>query len=379
MQEGYDIIIMSDEFSGNVIRNLIDRKKCKTILNVESLSDSVFLNTTFHYVVIWGRDAELLSNKLIQFGVESKKIINLTNYMYEWKNRLIAMYQINPDFMHLYIVMKKIKSNPIYELLITGLSYPHCGINSKLLKKQSVKLTLPSQDLYYDYLIAKQLLSNSHVFQYCIMGIGYFSFHFDLSLSSEAFRIHNVYHPLFQDGHHTLVSAPLSTHGLVQLDTPESLTSIFNENFEYACLEQLGDKLQALPWLHAEWNAPPLHMTFEEHGKIRAQSHSKLCYPNTLVENKMIFKKYLELMMQNNIKPIVVVFPVTSHYSRFVSPKLKEGFYHVIHEFQNLYSFQVIDLFDSPLFHDDDFYDSDHMNKKGADKMSVLLNGLINW
>ncbi|PFP53468.1 hypothetical protein COJ98_12935, partial [Bacillus cereus] len=34
-------------------------------------------------------------------------------------------------------------------------------------------------------------------------------------------------------------------------------------------------------------------------------------------------------------------------------------------------------LFDSPLFCDDDFYDSDHMNKKGANKMSALLNMFI--
>ena len=78
----------------------------------------------------------------------------------------------------------------------------------------------------------------------------------------------------------------------------------------------------------------------------------------------MIFKKYLELLLKNDIKPLIVVFPVTSHYFNCSSKKLKEDFYKVINDFQTQYSFQIIDLFDSPLFCDEDFYDSDHMNKK---------------
>lgn len=54
-------------------------------------------------------DAEKLTIELINRGVQSTKIINLTKYMYEWKNKLISIYQINPDLMSLYISMKKAK------------------------------------------------------------------------------------------------------------------------------------------------------------------------------------------------------------------------------------------------------------------------------
>ena len=80
-------------------------------------------------------DAEKLTIELINRGVQSTKIINLTKYMYEWKNKLISIYQINPDLMSLYISMKKAKSDPTYELFATGLSYPHCGISTELLSK----------------------------------------------------------------------------------------------------------------------------------------------------------------------------------------------------------------------------------------------------
>ena len=54
--------------------------------------------------------------------------------MYEWKDKLISIYQINPDLMSLYISMKK-QRDPTYELFATGLSYPHCGISTELLSK----------------------------------------------------------------------------------------------------------------------------------------------------------------------------------------------------------------------------------------------------
>ena len=83
-------------------------------------------------------------------------------------------------------------------------------------------------------------------------------------------------------------------------------------HFEYILLDELTDESLILPWINAEWNITPLHIPFEEHGKIRAASHAKLSYPHTLVENKTIFKTYLELLLKHDIKPLIVVFPVTS-------------------------------------------------------------------
>ena len=119
-----------------------------------------------------------------------------------------------------------------------------------------------------------------------------------MSLSSESYRIHKVYYPLFQDGHHTVVHSPLPTDGFSHLNTPKPLLSIFNVHFEYILLDELKDESLTLPWINAEWNTTSLHIPFEEHGKIRAASHAKLAYPHTLDENKMIFKKYLELLLK---------------------------------------------------------------------------------
>ncbi|MED3119449.1 hypothetical protein P4281_18555, partial [Bacillus thuringiensis] len=131
MKEQYKIIVLSDELSGERIRNTLDKNKCKTIVHVVDVSDVVRIENSFQYIVIWRVEAEKLTNDLINRGVQSSKIINLTKYMYEWKDKLISIYQINPELMSLYISMKKAKSDPTYELFATGVSYPHCGISTE--------------------------------------------------------------------------------------------------------------------------------------------------------------------------------------------------------------------------------------------------------
>ncbi len=96
-------------YQGERIRNTLDKNKCKTIVHVVDVSDVVRIESSFQYIVIWRGDAEKLTNDLINRGVQSSKIINLTKYMYEWKDKLISIYQINPDLMSLYISMKKNK------------------------------------------------------------------------------------------------------------------------------------------------------------------------------------------------------------------------------------------------------------------------------
>lgn len=108
---------------------------------------------------------------------------------------------------------------------------------------------------------------------------------------------------------------------------------IFNLYFEYILLDELKDELLMLFWINVEWNIIFFYIFFEEYGKIRVVLYVKLVYFYILVENKMIFKKYLELLLKNDIKLLIVVFFVILYYFNCSSKKLKEDFYKVINDF----------------------------------------------
>jgi hypothetical protein len=48
---------------------------------------------------------------------------------------------------------------------------------------ESINLSLPSQDIYYSILIAKEIIENNKNIKKCYLGTGYWTFHFDLSKS----------------------------------------------------------------------------------------------------------------------------------------------------------------------------------------------------
>ncbi len=83
VKEQCKIIVLSDELSREKIQNTLDKNKCKTIVHVVDVSAIVRIESSFQYIVIWRVDAEKLVNELINRGVQSTKIINLTKYMYE--------------------------------------------------------------------------------------------------------------------------------------------------------------------------------------------------------------------------------------------------------------------------------------------------------
>ncbi len=97
-------------------------------------------------------------------------------------------------------------------------------------------------------------------------------------------------------------------------------------------------------------------------------------------ENILIFEKYLKTLRDYNIKPIIVICPTSKYYYKyFENGYQKNKFYKIIEKFEKSYDFQVIDYFNSDLFEDNDFWDYGHLNGKGAEKFTGILNNEIEW
>lgn len=117
--------------------------------------------------------------------------------------------------------------------------------------------------------------------------------------------------------------------------------------------------------------------TNEEYDAAR---NSTMNYENTRYEYEIIFEKYLLFLKENNIKPIVVICPTSIYYRKhFDKSNKKAVFYNIINRFKKIYNFQVIDYFDGRLFNESDFWDYSHLNGKGAEKFTKILNNEIEW
>ncbi|AJE52138.1 hypothetical protein [Paenibacillus polymyxa] len=128
-------------------------------------------------------------------------------------NFVSRKYYSNYDY---YYLSKNMKKNTDSEILAVGPSYSMFGLSERGFGKSVLNLSLASQDLYYSHKIVKEALKYSRNIKYCIIGMSYYSFHFDLSRSKKEAekRINKVYYPIFKDSHHFEVIDNVALSGM---------------------------------------------------------------------------------------------------------------------------------------------------------------------
>lgn len=321
--------------------------------NIEVIDPEKISSYNYDYIIIAsGSEYEILE-QLIKMGISEEKIFLFNTYFNLVKEELIFDNMIENCNTHI----------SEFNCFATGISYAYCGINSEVCKDKLCKLCLPSQDLFYDYKLAQYFIKNNKVKnKYCILGLCYYSFEYDLSLSKQKYCV-NRYTKLIDDIH----------------------------NYKYVDIVAYNKKMKIKDCLNNEqikeyWIKYLQHLKIDsisnlssndKRGKELAKIDFNKKYPKTKQENKAILQEYLKLLQKNDINPIIVVFPASTYYTKYFSKKIEEEFRENIDELLKQYRFKYLDYFRSNLFDDYDFCDVSHLNEKGSIKMMNILNDII--
>lgn len=353
-------------------------KEAETIHGTPVLGIEDLNHVVYDFIVIVTEKHEDIE-KLLVTVVEPKKIINYMKQTMEYANIYNKLYENNYEFNFVHSNLEKAMNDKSNEVIITGMSYSLHGVNTELLWRKGVKLCWASQDIYYDYLLTKKAVDRNENIKYCIIGMAYFSFDIDLSqLKTQTYLIDRIYYPLLEDSHHYTPSETYASPvGISQI---ERFLMIQNEFSDMELLKSFASAASLLmsSELHDSiWNRPCENLPLEWLGQKRSRLHSKHSYPETRLENMQILRSMLTMLSEKGIKPIIVVFPTSGSYAPYLNPELKSRFYQLINELQEVYNFSVYDYFESELFNQFDFADTDHLNKKGAAKMTSILNTIL--
>ncbi|PIE93104.1 hypothetical protein CO726_22855 [Bacillus fungorum] len=374
--------------------NLSKRILNKEYLNFEKLgtniNDSVMgtVRNEITLLIIDKKYYDEFYNEIQNRGFD--KVIIYEDIITELYTAAINQYYRNYDYNFLNNTLKVCKEDKDINTLIVGLSYSLFGVEVDLLKEKSINLSLASQDIYYSLKIIEDVINENKSVKNCIIGTAYYSFHFDLSRGSEAYRITDVYYPLFKDTHYYQI--PYEQNNDDKQNSFENFVSdeiktIFDVNgLEKEMMDIYYSKV-GLSYFNSDKSRKSGSLIgntslgdLSEQQKIalgtdRAISHNKvLKYEETLKENVQIFAQTFKFLNENGVKPIIVVFPTTSYYKENLSPKYKEIFYDKMKYLKENFEFEIIDLFDSNIFNENDCLDLDHLDKEGAIKVTNILN-----
>lgn len=94
--------------------------------------------------------------------------------------------------------------------------------------------------------------------------------------------------------------------------------------------------------------------------------------------NMLRLERIVNLCSENSTNIILITMPLTSHYAENVSQvKLKKVIASCNYFKEKKDNVSYLNLFQNSQFDNTDFYDTDHLNTKGTEKCSKILNQLI--
>lgn len=266
-------------------------------------------------------------------------------------------------------------------VLVTGSSHSLYGINGYAWN-DLVNCSMFSQDIYYDFVCGKCAVESSvGRFDRCIIIMGYYMAFQDLSKAKQGGHkiISKVYYPLFNDARNWKEPCKYekwykyyNDYGATQEDGLEATICNQIMNNRNYFKDRLGKRGSYFDFGGREWGDISLEER-DSYGIERAEQHNKhLKHIDCLEDNKHILADYVHLLRINNIHPILVVTPFSKEYCKYVDKSMIDGFHEMLAYIKEDYEFKDMND-DSNQYDCRDFVDTDHLSKKGSEKVSKEL------
>jgi hypothetical protein len=240
--------------------------------------------------------------------------------------------------------------------------------------------------MYYGCLIGRHVINQNSNIRKVFIGTGYYSLYSDLSLSQggEIKRVSDVYYPLFGDMHNCR-ELPQSLNTTLynnEIFDIEKIVDVFcNQIFEKFKGDYFTDtrnrfdlRMQLRDTGNLKWFELDDALK-EECAHERANSHNKsISYIDSYKENIEILNSFISFCNERNVTVYIIAFPSTRYYRKYLLEDYKESYMAALNSINGEVHF--IDFNDIDMFDDKDFIDMDHLDKRGAIKISEFINNL---
>ncbi len=273
--------------------------------------------------------------------------------------------------------------------IIVGSSYGIESFNPSYLQggcEDNFNLSMSSQDLYYHRCHIKKAIEETSDatcrIKKCVIVLGWYDLYHDVSLSkNESLVVRKIYEPLWKDAHH-LEPADKEWDWMYGVPFDENVYT--KEMLQYFCedwtrkvvAEFQGYVKGASSTAESDKWKRMTQQEREEEACKRAYKHNRLTkYILTCEENKQILIEMLETLVEHNIRPIIVMPPLTEEYLHYLNPVYRTELLQFLEQIP--ISIDFFDMNDVSGFEESDFFDSDHLNHSGAKKTTLLLEELL--
>lgn len=393
LKEDLNSIEVNLYFYGKDKYNIIDRCINKNVIYIDDINEYIHLNNEIKSDKV---NILIVSEETVDNSLDFKLYFNDVLYYDKLMNDMFVIsekiYYENYDYNYLSKTLEKCKNENL-ETLVVGNSYPLTGIDSKLLSNISENLSISSQDLYYSYKLAEEVINNNENIKRCIIGAGYYLVNHDLSKCKSEYSTNMVkylYYPILKDKHNSEKVDTIEISNLRNTLNNNTIDYIFNlefldkhfidllyrENNGYFNKNLRREMISILQGVKLSSIAEDEKYRL---GESRASQHNDLSkYTETKKEYNCIFNEFINFLKEKGVEPVIVVFPTTKYYNKFINKTYEDEFYKIIYDIKENYEVKLVDFSKIGIFEEDDFIDFDHMSESGCIKITHELNKILN-
>jgi len=255
------------------------------------------------------------------------------------------------------------------QTLILGSSHAYFGINPVYFSKNTFNASHVSQSLDFDLAILNKYQNNLGNLDIIVLPISYFTLFGKLENGQEAWRVKNY------TIYYGINAKSLS-------DCSELLSNKLKRNI-YRLYGYYVKNKNDITCTELGWGTTyksELAKDLQETGKTAAKRHTRgdiLSEKNRKIfnENLNILKSFSEFCSQRNIKLIFLTTPTYHTYRENINADQRAKMVETINNFVSKHSnFHYFNWFEDIDFIEEDFYDADHLNEIGVEKLSRKLS-----
>lgn len=257
-------------------------------------------------------------------------------------------------------------SNSI-ETLFLGSSHAFYGINPAYMHSRSYNASFISQSLDYDYAILKKYNGHWNQLKYIVLPISYFSLSAKLDVGTEAWRVKNytIYYGIHTSNNFTDYTEILSNKLKINL---KRLYSYYIHHEESISCSDLG-------W-GTKFNSKNKKDLFTT-GKTSALRHN-MYNEKIFSENLNTLNSIISFADKNKIKVLLFTPPAYPTYvENLESKQLNQTLDAAKKIDENHSNCTYVNLLTDTSFIEQDFYDADHLNEIGAEKLTNILENIM--
>lgn len=253
------------------------------------------------------------------------------------------------------------------QILILGASDSYLGVNPVFFPQNTFNVSQVSQSLDLDYKIFTKYHNNFNELKTIILSISYSTYWYRMREHQESWRMKSyvIYYGI-KSKSWSENSELLSNDFLITV----------NRLMKYKLRNECDVVCNSLGWgtIYKSENADDLYQT----GKEAALRHAADIFSENKVrvyeENLKIIESFSEFCKQRNINLVFLTTPTYDTYRENIDSKQLEKMIETTNNFvKNHHHCFYLNYFDNSDFVKNDFFDADHLNEIGTEKLSKKI------